>query len=97
MNPTDTNEKDLETLIAGNLVPKADPDDARELLNYRKAFDFVSEPAETRSQRVLSVKFTSGWWKGSGADRRHRAGTGKSRILWSTPQPVKPSTRRPGT
>jgi len=32
-----------ERLLAGNLVPEADPDDARELLNYRKAFDFVSE------------------------------------------------------
>ena len=32
-----------EQLLAGNLVPEADPDDARELLNYRKAFDFVSE------------------------------------------------------
>lgn len=30
-------------LLAGNLVPEADPDDARELLNYRKALDFVSE------------------------------------------------------
>jgi Fic family protein len=32
-----------ERLLAGNLVPEADPDDARELLNYLKAFDFVSE------------------------------------------------------
>ena len=32
-----------ERLLAGNLVPEADPDDARELLNYRKAFDFISE------------------------------------------------------
>ncbi len=31
-----------ERLLAGNPVPEADPDDARELLNYRKAFEFVS-------------------------------------------------------
>jgi len=32
-----------ERLWQGDSVPEADPDDARELLNYRKAFDFVSE------------------------------------------------------
>ncbi|MBI2862136.1 MAG: Fic family protein [Chloroflexi bacterium] len=32
-----------ERLLAGNPVPEADPDDVRELLNYRRAFDFVSE------------------------------------------------------
>ncbi len=32
-----------ERLLAGDSVPEADPDDARELLNYRRAFDFVSE------------------------------------------------------
>lgn len=32
-----------ERLLAGNPVPEADPDDVRELLNYRKAFEFVSE------------------------------------------------------
>ncbi|MFL7838706.1 MAG: Fic family protein [Candidatus Promineifilaceae bacterium] len=31
-----------EQILAGNVVPDADPDDARELLNYREAFDFVS-------------------------------------------------------
>jgi Fic family protein len=31
-----------ERLLAGELVPDADPDDARELLNYRQAFEFVS-------------------------------------------------------
>ncbi len=29
-------------LFAGQMVPEADPDDARELLNYRDAFEFVS-------------------------------------------------------
>ncbi len=32
-----------EKLLAGKKVPGADPDDARELLNYRKAFDLVTE------------------------------------------------------
>jgi Fic family protein len=32
-----------ERLWQGESVPEADPDDARDLLNYRKAFDFVSE------------------------------------------------------
>ncbi|MFC1534911.1 Fic family protein, partial [Thermodesulfobacteriota bacterium] len=32
-----------ERLWEGDSVPEADPDDARELLNYRRAFDFVSE------------------------------------------------------
>jgi len=36
-----------ERLLDGNPVPEADPDDVRELLNYRKAFDFVSEYLET--------------------------------------------------
>ncbi len=36
-----------ERLLAGQSVPEADPDDARELLNYRRAFDFISEYLET--------------------------------------------------
>jgi len=36
-----------ERLLDGNPVPEADPDDVRELLNYRKAFDVVSEYLET--------------------------------------------------
>jgi cell filamentation protein, protein adenylyltransferase len=32
-----------ERLWAGEDIPEADPDDVRELLNYRRAFDFVSE------------------------------------------------------
>lgn len=35
-----------ERLLAGNPVPDADPDDVRELLNYRKAFEFVSKYLE---------------------------------------------------
>lgn len=32
-----------ERLWRGEVVPEADPDDARELLNYRSAFEYVSE------------------------------------------------------
>ncbi len=35
-----------ERLMEGTPVPEADPDDVRELLNYRKAFGFVSEYLE---------------------------------------------------
>ena len=31
-----------ERLLAGKEVPEADPEDARELLNYREAFDLVA-------------------------------------------------------
>ena len=36
-----------ERLWQGDSVPEADPDDTRELLNYRKAFDFVCEYLKT--------------------------------------------------
>ncbi|MGH7558901.1 MAG: Fic family protein [Gemmatimonadota bacterium] len=32
-----------EQLLAGHEVPETDPEDARELLNYREAFEFVSD------------------------------------------------------
>lgn len=32
-----------EDILSGRRVPEADPDDVRELLNYRAAFEFVSE------------------------------------------------------
>jgi len=35
-----------EQLLEGKPVPEADPDDVRELLNYKKAFAFVSEYLE---------------------------------------------------
>jgi len=35
-----------EMLLAGKKVPEADPDDVRELLNYRRAFDLVSDYLE---------------------------------------------------
>lgn len=38
---------EAERLWAGEEVPEADPDEARELLNYRRAFEFVSEYLDT--------------------------------------------------
>ncbi len=35
-----------EQLLAGKPVPEADPDDVQELLNYKKAFEFVSQYLE---------------------------------------------------
>jgi len=35
-----------EQLLEGNPIPEADPDDVQELLNYRSAFEFVSEHLE---------------------------------------------------
>jgi Fic family protein len=39
--------KQAETLLAGKDVPNADPDDKRELLNYKRAFEFVAEYIST--------------------------------------------------
>ena len=36
-----------ERLWNGEKVPEADPEDIRELLNYRSAFEFVSESLES--------------------------------------------------
>lgn len=38
-----------ERLLEGTLVPEADPNDVQELLNYRKAFEFVSDYLEDGS------------------------------------------------
>lgn len=38
-----------ERILDGQTVPEADPDDSRELLNYRRAFEFVSEYLESGS------------------------------------------------
>jgi hypothetical protein len=44
-----------ERLLSGNPVPEGDPDDVRELLNYRKAFDVVKEHglSERNSENTL--------------------------------------------
>lgn len=67
-----------ERLLAGNPVPEADPDDARELLNYRKAFDFVSEylasgdPITEGLIREIHKRLVEGVRGGSAAPGQYR-------------------------
>jgi Fic family protein len=65
-------------LLEGKSVPEADPDDARELLNYRKAFDFVSEYLESGSPitegliREIHKRLVEGVRGGSAAPGEYR-------------------------
>jgi Fic family protein len=67
-----------ERLLAGDLVPEADPDDARELLNYRRAFDFVSEyldsgePITQGLIREIHKRLVEGVRGGNAAPGRYR-------------------------
>ncbi|GAB4335790.1 MAG: Dot/Icm type IV secretion system effector CoxFIC1 [Desulfobulbaceae bacterium] len=67
-----------ERLWQGNSVPEADPDDARELLNYRKAFDFVSEylasgdPITEGLIREIHKRLVEGVRGGSAAPGQYR-------------------------
>ena len=67
-----------ERLLAGNPVPEADPEDVRELLNYRKAFDFVSEYLETDEPitevlfRDISKRLVQGVRGGAAAPGQYR-------------------------
>jgi Fic family protein len=95
-----------ERLMAGETVPEADPDDVRELLNYRRAFDFVSEYlssgllAEASAQagapisegliREIHKRLVEGVCGGAAA----RGNTARSRTTWSTPPPARRSTHR---
>lgn len=85
-----------ERLMAGESVPEADPDDVRELLNYRRAFDFVSEylssgaPITEGLIREIHKRLVEGV---RGA-RRRPGNTARSRTMSSTPPPARRSTRR---
>lgn len=67
-----------ERLWYGGSVPEADPDDARELLNYRKAFDFVSEyltsgdPITEGLIREIHKRLVEGVRGGSAAPGQYR-------------------------
>jgi Fic family protein len=67
-----------ERLLAGKAVPEADADDARELLNYRRAFDFVSEyleeggPTTEGLIRVIHKRLVEGVRGGAGAPGEYR-------------------------
>jgi len=67
-----------ERLWKGDSVPEADPDDARELLNYRRAFDFVSEylasgdPITEGLVREIHKRLVEGVRGGSAAPGEYR-------------------------
>ena len=67
-----------ERLWKGDIVPEADPDDARELLNYRKAFDFVSaylksgDPITESLIREIHKRLVEGVRGGSAAPGEYR-------------------------
>jgi Fic family protein len=67
-----------ERLLAGNSVPEADPDDVRELLNYRGAFEFVSEylknglPITEGLVREIHKRLVEGVRGGSAAPGEYR-------------------------
>lgn len=67
-----------EKLWAGKQVPEADPDDARELLNYRRAFDLVSEYLDSGSPvtegliREIHKRLVEGVRGGSAAPGEYR-------------------------
>ena len=70
--------EDADDLLAGRAVPGADPDDARELLNYRDAFAFVSayfndgEPITERLILEIHRRLVAGVRGGSAAPREYR-------------------------
>lgn len=68
-----------EQLLTGHEAPNADPDDARELLNYRDAFDFVAEyvseqgPVSEGLIREIHKRLVEGVRGGSAAPGEYRA------------------------
>jgi Fic family protein len=70
--------KQAETLLAGKDVPDADPDDKRELLNYRRAFEFVAgyilegAPITEGLIREIHKKLVEGVRGGSAAPGEYR-------------------------
>lgn len=67
-----------ERLLAGEAVPEADPEDARALLNYRRAFEFVSgyldegEPVTEGLVREIHRRLVEGVRGGSAAPGEYR-------------------------
>ncbi len=67
-----------ERLLAGEAVPEADPEDVRELLNYRRAFDFVSSylggggPITEGLVREIHKRLVEGVRGGSAAPGEYR-------------------------
>ena len=80
-------------ILAGRVVPGADPDDARELLNYREAFDFVSEYLNDGgpvTERLILGRYTDGWSAACGAVPLRLGSIDESR----TSSSIRPRERR---
>lgn len=89
-----------ERLWKGEAVPEADPDDARELLNYRNAFEFVSEcldngdPITEGMIREIHHKLVEGVRGGSAAPGEYRriqnyvVNAGTSQVIYTPPTAV---------
>lgn len=78
-------------LLEGKLVPGADRDDVLELLNYKKAFEFVSEyvkdggPITEGLVREIHKRLVDG----VRGEPLLQASTGESRTMWSIPSPAR--------
>ncbi len=75
---TRLNIEDAENLLAGRAVPEADPEDVRELLNYRDAFEYVSSylnsggPITERLILEIHARLVAGVRGGSAAPGQYR-------------------------
>jgi Fic family protein len=91
-----------ERLWKGEAVPEADPDDARELLNYRTAFEFVSEcldsglpapPPHAGQFCIYVLKCSDGsFYIGQSENFPKRLSEHRSeKVVWTAPRlPVEP-------
>ena len=70
--------EDAENLLAGRVVPEADPEDVRELLNYRDAFEYVGSylnsggPITERLILEIHMRLVAGVRGGSAAPGQYR-------------------------
>ena len=92
-----------ERLFAGKAVPEADPDDARELLNYRDAFEFVSGylndggPVTEGLIREIHQRLVAGVRGGAAHPGEYRrvqnyvANSNTGRIIYTPPPPLEVS------
>ena len=89
-----------ERLFSGQAVPEADPEDARELLNYRDAFEFVSgylndgRPITEGLIREIHRKLVAGVRGGAAQPGEYRrvqnyvANVNTSQIIYTPPAPL---------
>jgi len=89
-----------ERVLAGEAVPGADPDDVRELLNYRQAFDFVSTylvhggPITEGLVREIHKRLVGGVRGGSAAPGEYRhvqnyvASSATGAVIYTPPPPL---------